>query len=128
MFYFIYIIILVNGGEVMYKLMDTVIARVKKQGNNYVRIDTSTINRCWCAVNEDEGVAFNLEDFNYYEYLNTINGVYLSNDNIINNAFYAIHATDALIKPSDEIKKRFKDFTLKEDNQKRPIQKRISHR
>ncbi len=127
MFYFIYIIILVDGGEVMYKLMDTVIARVKKQGK-CVRIDTSTINRCWCAVNEDEGIAFNLEDFNYYEYLNTINGIYLSNDNIINNAFYAIHATDALITPSDDVKKRFKDFTLKEDNQKRLIQKRISHR
>ena len=55
MFYFIYIIILVDGGEVMYKLMDTVIARVKKQGK-CVRIDTSTINRCWCAVNEDEGI------------------------------------------------------------------------
>lgn len=127
MFYFIYIIILVDGGEVMYKLMDTVIARIKKQGK-CVRIDTSTINRCWCAVNEDEGIAFNLEDFNYYEYLNTINGIYLSNDNIINNAFYAIHATDALITPSDDVKKRFKDFTLKEDNQKRLIQKRISHR
>lgn len=127
MFYFIYIIILVDGGEVMYKLMDTVIARVKKQGK-CVRIDTSTINRCWCAVNEDEGIAFNLEDFNYYEYLNTINGIYLSNDNVINNAFYAIHATDALITPSDDVKKRFKDFTLKEDNQKRLIQKRISHR
>lgn len=109
----------------MYKLMDTVIARVKKQGK-CVRIDTSTINRCWCAVNEDEGIAFNLEDFNYYEYLNTINGIYLSNDNIINNAFYAIHATDALITPSDDVKKRFKDFTLKEDNQKRLIQKRMN--
>ena len=127
MFYFIYIIILVDGGEVMYKLMDTVIARVKKQGK-CVRIDTSTINRCWCVVNEDEGITFNLEDFNYYEYLNTINGIYLSNDNVINNAFYAIHATDALITPSDDVKKRFKDFTLKEDNQKRLIQKRISHR
>ena len=96
----------------MYKLMNVTIAKVKKVQRGGLKLvvvnKNEPVYNMYCAVDKERSIAIDLRDNTIYTYLNDHLGILTHTYIIRNDMYYALFGTEVVIKPKENIKRKFK--------------------